>query len=94
MAEVGAQNLKLMFDCYHVQTMQGNLSRLFAHHQDIIGHVQFASVPDRGPPDSGENNYAYLFNYMKSLGYTDPLGAEYKPVGDTDASLGWMKTLR
>lgn len=92
--EVGNEKLQLMFDCYHVQLMQGNLSKLFKHHLNSIGHVQFASVPDRGPPDSGEINYSYLFQYMNSLGYTDPLGAEYKPVGDTDASLGWMETLR
>lgn len=92
--EIGSDKLKLMFDCYHVQTMQGNLSRLFAHHLDIIGHVQFASVPDRGPPDAGELNYAYLFEYMHSLGYTAPLGAEYKPVGDTKDSLDWLPKLR
>jgi len=92
--EVGSDKLQLMFDCYHVQIMQGNLSRLFAHHLDIIGHVQFASVPDRGPPDSGEVNFAYLFEYMHKLGYSEPLGAEYKPVGNTDASLTWINELR
>lgn len=91
--EVGSAKLELMFDCYHVQLMQGNLSGLFQHHLAHIGHVQFASVPDRGPPDSGEINYAHLFSYMQSLGYASPLGAEYKPVGDTDASLGWLTTL-
>jgi len=88
--EVGSAKLELMFDCYHVQLMQGNLSGLFKHHLKHIGHVQFASVPDRGPPDSGEVNYAYLFKHMQSLGYTAPLGAEYKPIGDTDSSLGWL----
>jgi len=92
--EVGSDKLRLMFDCYHVQIMQGNLSRLFAHHLDIIGHVQFASVPDRGPPDTGEVNYAYLFEYMHGLGYNAPLGAEYKPVGNTDASLTWINKLQ
>lgn len=91
--EVGNDKLRLMFDCYHVQLMQGNLSGLFKRHLKSIGHVQFASAPDRGPPDSGEVNFAYLFNYMHSLGYTAPLGAEYKPVGDTDASLSWLKQL-
>lgn len=91
--EVGNEKLQLMFDCYHVQLMQGNLSGLFKHHLNSIGHVQFASAPDRGPPDSGEVNFSYLFKYIDSLGYTAPLGAEYKPVGDTDASLSWLKKL-
>jgi len=92
--EVGSDKLRLMFDCYHVQIMQGNLSRLFAEHLDIIGHVQFASVPDRGPPSSGEVNFAYLFEYMCKLGYVAPLGAEYKPSGNTDDSLNWIDQLK
>jgi len=91
--EVANPKLQLMFDCYHVQLMQGNLGGLFKHHLKHIGHVQFSSVPDRGPPDTGEINFSYLFNYIQSLGYRSPLGAEYRPNGDTDASLGWLKTL-
>lgn len=92
-AAVGAENLKLMFDCYHVQLMQGDLTRRLEKLLPIIGHIQFASAPDRGPPDQGEVNYAHIFKSIAGLGYTAPLGAEYKPVGNTDASLGWMKTL-
>jgi hydroxypyruvate isomerase len=91
---VGLPNLKLMFDCYHVQLMEGDLShrieRLLAH----IGHIQFASVPDRGAPDHGEINYAHLFGVIAKLGYDAPTGAEYKPKGPTDQSLGWMQELR
>jgi len=91
---IGSDKLKLMFDIYHVQTMQGNITRLFAHHRDHIGHVQFAAVPDRGPPDSGENDYEFLFNYIDAQGYSQPLGAEYKPKGKTEESLGWLKSMR
>jgi 2-dehydrotetronate isomerase len=90
---VGATNLKLMFDCYHVQLMQGDLTHRLAKLLPIIGHIQFASVPDRGPPDQGEVNYTHIFKSITGLGYTAPLGAEYKPLGDTESSLGWMKTV-
>lgn len=89
---VGAANLKLMFDCYHVQLMQGDLSHRLSNLLPIIGHIQFASVPDRGAPDHGEVNYAHIFQVIKDLGYTAALGAEYKPGGDTDATLGWLGT--
>jgi len=93
--EVGKDNLKLMFDCYHVQIMQGDLCRQLEADMDIIGHIQFASVPDRGAPDNGEIYYPYVFDHIKSLGYASPLGAEYKPAnGDTDASLGWLNAIR
>lgn len=92
--KVGAPNLKLMFDCYHVQLMEGDLSNKLKILLDRIGHIQFAGVPNRGPPDQGEVNYKYVFNVIKALGYASPLGAEYKPHGPTSQTLGWLKSLR
>ncbi len=88
--EVGSDTLRLMFDCYHVQLMEGDLSNRLKALLPRIGHVQFASVPDRGPPDHGEVNYAHIFAHLDALGYAGPLGAEYKPVGKTDATLDWL----
>ena len=91
---VGAPNLKLMFDCYHIQIVEGDLTRRITANLDIIGHVQFAGVPHRGRPDEGEINYRHVFAHLADLGYAAPLGAEYKPAGgDTDASLGWLSVL-
>ncbi len=89
--QVGAANLKLMFDCYHVQLMEGDLTNRLKHLHTIIGHIQFASVPDRGSPDHGEVNYSHVFEVISALGYDAPLGAEYKPVGPTEDTLGWLK---
>jgi len=91
---VGLPNLKLMFDCYHVQLMEGDLTHRIERLLPHIGHIQFASVPDRGAPDHGEINYAHLFGVIAKLGYDAPTGAEYKPVGPTDQSLGWMQEWR
>ena len=87
---VGEQNLKLMFDCYHVGRTEGDITTRLRDLMPIIGHIQFASVPDRGPPNSGELNYRMIFRSISELGWTQPLGAEYKPVGQTGESLGWM----
>ncbi|MCV3274321.1 hydroxypyruvate isomerase family protein [Roseobacter sinensis] len=93
-AEVGAPNLKLMFDCYHVQLMEGDLTHRLERLRPIIGHIQFAGVPDRGPPDAGEVSYAHVFKAIERLGYKAPLGAEYKPGGPTDDTLAWMAAYR
>ena len=93
-SDVGAENLRLMFDCYHVQLMEGDICNRLTALQSKIGHVQFAGVPARGRPDEGELNYASIFAHLEVLGYTAPLGAEYKPNGDTNATLGWLETLR
>ena len=45
---VGAPNLKLMFDCYHVQLMEGDLTNRLRKLVPVIGHIQIARVPDRG----------------------------------------------
>lgn len=88
--EVGYENLKLMFDCYHVQLMEGDLSHRIEAMLPRIGHIQFASVPDRGPPDRGELRYEHIFNLIAGLGYSAPIGAEYKPQGPTEMTLGWL----
>lgn len=93
-AEVDRPNLSLMFDCYHVQLMEGDLSHRLEKLMPLIGHIQFASVPDRGPPDSGEINYAHIFDVVARLGFDAPLGAEYKSTQKTDETLGWMTELR
>jgi 2-dehydrotetronate isomerase len=90
--EVGAPNLRLMFDCYHVQRTEGDVTWRLADLLPDIGHIQFASVPDRGPPDHGELDYGHVFRAIAALGYTAPLGAEYRPNGPTEASLAWMRT--
>lgn len=84
-------NLRLMFDCYHVQITEGDVTGRLTDLMPIIGHIQFASVPDRGAPDAGVLNYPDVFRHIRALGYAAPLGAEYKPEGATGASLGWLR---
>jgi len=91
--EVAMSNIKIMFDCYHVQLMEGDLSHRLEALLPHIGHIQFASVPDRGTPDHGEVDYQHVFRHIADLGYTAPLGAEYKPQTDTKSTLGWMKAV-
>jgi len=90
--KVGAPNLKLMFDCYHVQLMEGDLSNRITKLLPQIGHIQFAGVPARGRPDVGEVAYPHVFAHIATLGWDTPLGAEYKPGGPTEPTLGWMTT--
>ena len=90
-SELGDEGIRLMFDCYHVGRTDGNVQALLHEMRPIIGHIQFASVPDRGPPDQGELDYRAVFETIAEIGWAAPIGAEYKPVGSTDDSLGWME---
>ncbi|MEL6596072.1 MAG: TIM barrel protein [Pseudomonadota bacterium] len=91
---VGQPNLKLMFDCYHLQIMEGDITRRLTDLMPIIGHIQIASVPDRAEPDHGELDHAHLFAHLDALNYAAPVGAEYKPRTTTEDGLGWLKDAR
>ena len=94
LADLDLPGVKLMFDCYHVGRTEGDIVTRLRTHAPIIGHIQFASVPDRGTPDHGEIDYGFVFDQIAALGWSRPLGAEYKPRGDTDGSLDWLRTLQ
>lgn len=86
-------NLRLMFDCYHVGRTEGDVTTRLTALLPIIGHIQCASVPDRGPPDRGELDYDVVFDHIASLGWNRPVGAEFKASGP-DEITRWMKQAR
>ncbi len=91
--EVGAPNLQMQMDCYHMQIMEGDLAVRLKQYAPHCGHVQIASVPKRNEPDSGEVNYPYLFQWLDEIGYIGWIGCEYRPAGNTVEGLTWFKNL-
>ncbi|MEM7683688.1 MAG: 2-oxo-tetronate isomerase [Pseudomonadota bacterium] len=90
---VGAPNLKLQFDLYHAQIMEGDLTRRMERLAPEIGHIQIAGVPERHEPDDGELNFTFLFEQMDALGYSGWVGCEYRPRGRTEDGLGWIQNM-
>ena len=91
--DVGSDNLKLQYDIYHMQRMEGELGATLTKLMPRIGHIQLADNPGRHEPGTGEINYTYLFKLIDSLGYGGWIGCEYKPKGKTVEGLGWIKEL-
>jgi hydroxypyruvate isomerase len=91
--DVGSDNLKLQYDIYHMQRMEGELGATLTKLMPRIGHIQLADNPGRHEPGTGEINYPYLFKLIDSLGYAGWIGCEYKPKGGTVEGLGWIKEL-
>lgn len=87
---VGEPNVKLQYDVYHMQIMEGDLARTLQRELQRIGHVQIADNPGRHEPGSGEINYPFLFDWLDRIDYTGWVSAEYIPAGETTAGLGWM----
>jgi len=92
--ELALGNLKIMFDCYHMEIMEGDLARNLTRSLPHIGHIQFANTPDRGEPDQGDIDFKELFKTIEDLGWETPLGAEYKPRTTTQEGLGWLTAYR
>ena len=93
-AELGKPNLKVQFDLYHCQIVEGDLATRLRRDMPTVGHIQIAGVPERHEPDTGEVNYNYLLGLIEELGYAGWIGCEYRPAGETSAGLGWFATWR
>ncbi|XP_034661720.1 putative hydroxypyruvate isomerase [Drosophila subobscura] len=94
LTEVGADNIKLLADLYHLQHIHGNVTRTLEEYKSQIGHFQIAQVPNRHEPDTaGELNYEYVFHRLREFGYDGWIGCEYKPQTTTVEGLTWISKL-
>lgn len=88
---VERDNVRLQYDVYHMQRMEGDITATIERHLGEIAHIQVADSPERNQPGTGEINFDYVFRRIQELGYEGDIGLEYKPAGgDTDASFGWL----
>lgn len=92
MDSIGAENVELQYDVYHMQRMEGNLADTISRVLPRIGHVQVADPPGRSEPGTGEINYRYILDLLERSGYAGWVGLEYNPATPTtEESLGWIK---
>lgn len=85
---VDSPRVKLLFDCYHMQIMQGNLIQTIRENIAYIGHIHSAGVPGRHELHLGEINYPRVIQALEELGYRHYFGLEYFPSYDSARSLG------
>jgi hydroxypyruvate isomerase len=90
-SEVDRDNVRLQYDAYHMQRMEGDLTTTLDTYWELIGHIQVADVPGRGEPGTGEINYRFLFDHLDGRGYDGWIGLEYRPsTGVPEESFGWL----
>ena len=87
---IGAPNVKMQMDLYHMQVMEGDLVTKLKRYASQCGHIQIAGCPERHEPDTGEVRYEYLFRVIDEIGYPGWLGCEYRPAGKTTDGLRWL----
>ncbi len=86
--QVNSPNVKLLYDIYHMQIMEGDVIRTMTANLDAIGHVHTAGNPGRNElDDTQELNYRGICRALSSAGYEGYVGHEFRPQGDVVASL-------
>ncbi len=86
---VDRENVRLLFDFYHMAQTEPSLTDAVRQAGSLIGHVQFADVPGRRQPGTGTVDFAGGLRALKDVGYRGCVAAEYRPTGLTTDSLGW-----
>ncbi len=92
---VGSPNIKLLFDIYHVQIMEGNLIENIRSNIDRIGHFHIGDVPGRHELGTGEINYRNVLKAIYNLGdrYRGSAALEYGPLAPVEEDLAAMRKM-
>lgn len=84
---VGSPNVKLLYDAYHMQIMEGNIIDTIQKNWQHFGHFHIADVPGRNQPGTGELNYRNILAALKNTGYDGIVGFEFAPIGKKDEEI-------
>jgi len=88
---VGGDHVGVLFDVYHCQVTEGDLTTRFRELFPHIAHVQVADVPARTEPGTGEIAWAFVLGAIRALGYDGWIGCEYRPANGTVPGLSWLQ---
>lgn len=90
-ARAARPNIRLQYDVYHMQIMEGDLMRSIERLLPVIGHIQVADNPGRHEPGSGEIAFDRVLAHIDALGYEGFVGCEYLPKAGTAQGLAWAR---
>ncbi|MGO9503296.1 MAG: hydroxypyruvate isomerase family protein [Streptosporangiaceae bacterium] len=89
--EVDRPNVRLQYDVYNMQRMEGDITSTLDRYWDLISHIQIADAPGRNEPGTGEINYRHVLDHLARKGYQGAVGLEYRPrTGRPEDSFGWL----
>jgi len=85
MKRVNSPRVKILFDIYHAQIMDGDIVRNIRDHFQWIGHFHTGGNPGRHEIDqTQELNYPFVMQAILDLGYTGFVSHEYSPSPGND----------
>lgn len=74
--------IKILYDIYHMQIMEGNIIDTLRNYIDLIGYIHIADVPGRHEPGTGEINFPNVMSALRELEYDGFVGFELSPLQD------------
>jgi hydroxypyruvate isomerase len=92
--KLGRDDVRLLADLYHLATNGDDLDAVIAEYTPRIGHVQIADVPGRNQPGTGSLDLEGYLEKLQNAGYAGHVGIEYKPLGGSVESFGWLPQTR
>lgn len=93
MRKVDSPYVKILYDLYHAQIMEGNLIETIREHHSLIAHIHVGDVPGRNEPGTGEINFASVFRALAEVRFSGFIGMEYIPRADAMHTLADAKAL-
>jgi hydroxypyruvate isomerase len=88
---VGAANVALLADLYHLTVNGDDVAAVIREHGDRIGHVQIADAPGRHEPGTGEIPFDEHFAALAAVGYSGWIGLEYVPSTTSERAFDWLE---
>ena len=85
--EVDRPWLRLLYDVYHMQIMEGNVIATLVENAGLLGYVHVADVPGRGEPGTGELNVPNILRALADAGYDGTVGFEFTPKASSESAL-------
>lgn len=84
---VGSEHIKMLFDIYHQQITEGNVTANLQKYAALIGHYHMADVPGRHEPGTGELNYPNILKAIAATGYQGDIGLEFYPSTESHTDI-------
>jgi hydroxypyruvate isomerase len=90
---VNSPYIKILYDIYHMQIMEGNIINTLKEYIDTIGYIHIADVPGRHEPGTGEINFTNVIKTLNILKYDGIIGFELVPLDDSKKAIHMMKNI-
>jgi hydroxypyruvate isomerase len=90
---VNSSYIKILYDIYHMQIMEGNIINTLKEYIDTIGYIHIADVPGRHEPGTGEINFTKVMKTLNNLKYKGIIGFELTPLQDSKKAVRMITNL-